>query len=75
MNLTDAEIARWSNTTDTFEFLDEENGDNWADPTDKSAVSYYLAYQGGYSSNGRLSNVCIVQYCCSGSNDEESQKP
>ena len=84
MNLTAAEIAQWSNTTDAFGFFDEENADNWADPTDKSAVSYYLAYQGGCSSNGTLSEsraitdmqpACMVQYCCSGSNDEESQKP
>ena len=84
MNLTDAEIAQWSNTTDAFEFFDEENANNWADPTDKSALSYYLAYQGGCGSNRTLSKVqaitdmqpaCMVLYCCSGSNNEESQKP
>lgn len=85
MNLTDAEIAQWSNTTDAFEFFDAFGANNyWADPTDKSSVSYYLASQGGCGSNGTLSKVqaitdmqpaCMVQYCCSGSNDAESQKP
>ena len=85
MNLTDAEIAQWSNTTDAFEFFDALNANNfWGDPTDKSQMSYYLASQGGCGSNGTLSKVqaitdmqpaCMVQYCCSGSNDEESQKP
>ncbi len=84
MNLTDAEIAQWSNTTDAFEFFDADNANTWADPTDKSYVSYYLAYQGGCSSNGTLLKVqaitdiqpaCMVQYCCSRSSDEESQKP
>ena len=84
MSLTDAEIAQWSNTTDAFEFFDADNGNIWADPTDKTQLSYYLAYQGGCGSNGTLSKVqaitdmqpaCMVQYCCSGSNDEESQKP
>ena len=85
MNLTDAEIAQWSNTTDAFEFFEMDNANNyWADPTDKASLSYYLASQGGCGSNGTLSKVqavtdmqpaCMVQYCCSGSNDEESQKP
>lgn len=84
MDLTDAEIAQWSNTTDAFEFFDEENANYWADPMDISALSYYLAHQGGCRSNGTLSKVhaitdmqpaCMVQYCCSGSNDTESQKP
>lgn len=84
MKLTDGEIAQWSNTTDAFEFFDAENGNIWTDPTDKSSVSYYLANQGGCGSNGTLSKVqaitdmqpaCMVQYCCSRSNDEESQKP
>ena len=84
MNITDAEIAQWSNTTDAFEFFDADNANYGADPTDKSLLSYYLAYQGGCGSNGTLSKVqaitdmqpaCMVQYCCSGSNDEESQKP
>ena len=82
--LTDAEIAQWSNSTDAFEFFDDQNANNWADPTDKLATSYYLAFQGGCGSNGTLSKVqaitdmqpaCMVQYCCAGSNDEESQKP
>ena len=85
MNLTDAEIAQWSNTTDAFEFFDQYNANNYlADPTDKLAVSNYLASSGGCGSNGTLSKVqaitdmqpaCMVQYCCSGLNDEESQKP
>ena len=84
MSLTDAEIAQWSNSTDAFEFFDDENANNWADPTDKSGLSYYLAFSGGCGSNGTLSKVqaitdmqpaCMVQYCCSGSNNEESQKP
>ena len=84
MNLTDAEIAQWSNTTDAFEFFDADNANNWANTTDKLSLSYYLAYQGGCGSNGTLSKVqavtdmqpaCMVQYCCSGSNDELSQKP
>ena len=84
MSLTDAEIAQWSNTTDAFEFFDDYNANTWADPTDIAGLSNYLALQGGCGSNGTLSKVqavtdmqpaCIVQYCCSGSNDEESQKP
>ena len=84
MNLTDAEIAQWSNTTDAFEFFDADNANNWGDPTDRLSLSYYLAYSGGCGSNGTLSKVqaitdiqpaCMVQYCCSGSNDEDSQKP
>ena len=86
MSLTDAEISQWSNTTDAFEFFDPLNAnyDYWTSPTDKSSVSYYLARQGGCGSNGTLSEVqgvtdmqpaCMVQYCCSRSNDEESQKP
>ena len=85
MDLTDAEINQWSNTTDAFEFFDEFNANNYlADPTDKSAVSQYLASSGGCGSNGTLSKVqavtdmqpaCMVQYCCSGLNSEESQKP
>ena len=84
MNLTDAEITQWSNTTDAFEFFDALNANYWNSPTDKSQVSFYLAEQGGCGSNGTLSRVqgitdmqpaCMVQYCCSGSNDEKSQKP
>ena len=84
MNLTDAEIAQWSNTTDAFEFFDQDTANSWANPTDILDVSNYLAYLGGCGSNGTLSKVqgitdmqpaCMVQYCCSGSNSEESQKP
>ena len=85
MNLTDAEIAQWSNTTDAFEFFDQDNANNdLADPTDKLSLSKYLASSGGCGSNGTLSKVqaitdmqpaCMVQYCCSRSNSEESQKP
>ena len=85
MSLTDAEITQWSNTTEAFEFFDSFNANSWVDdPSDKTAVSYYLAYSGGCGSNGTLTKVqaitdvqpaCMVQYCCSGSNDEESQKP
>ena len=84
MNLTDTQIIQWSNTTDAFDFFDPYYANSWASPTDRSEMSYYLANQGGCSSNGTLSKVqgvidiqpaCMVQYCCLGRNDEESQKP
>ena len=85
MSLTDAQIAQWSNTTDAFEFFDEINANSWVEPTDLAGLSNYLSLQGGCASNGTLSKVqaitdmqpaCMVQYCCSGStDDEESQKP
>lgn len=84
MHLTDAEIAQWSNTTEAFDFFDADAANFDGDPTDVPNVSFYLADQGGCGSNGTLTKVqgitdmqpaCMVQYCCSRSNDEGSQKP